>query len=132
MPATFLLFCILSLKERTCETKKSISYFTVIALFILEIIKYSGIQVPWSHQIPKQETQNAFYSITGELNTIWQQNSLCNISKQKLSKYYKKSVTCKLASDFINFQKILCKYESEEVFMMNWINFDGFAIIYFI
>ena len=34
--ATFLLFCFSSLKESTCETRKSIFYFTSNALFVLE------------------------------------------------------------------------------------------------
>ena len=38
--ATFLLVCFLSLKESTCETSKSIFYFTSKPLFILERIKF--------------------------------------------------------------------------------------------
>ena len=35
--ATFSLVCFLSLKERFCETRKSVFYFTSKALFVLEI-----------------------------------------------------------------------------------------------
>ena len=38
--ATFLLVCFLCLKERTCETRKNVFYFTSKALFVLEIIKF--------------------------------------------------------------------------------------------
>ena len=37
--ATFLLVCFVSLKERNCETRKNVFYFTSKALFVLEIIK---------------------------------------------------------------------------------------------
>ena len=35
-----LLVCFLCLKERTCETRKNVFYFTLKALFVLEIIKF--------------------------------------------------------------------------------------------
>ena len=38
--ATFLLFCFICLKERTYETRKNVSYFTLKALYVLEIIKF--------------------------------------------------------------------------------------------
>ena len=38
--ATFLLVCFLCLKDRTCETRKNVFYFTSKALFVLEIIKF--------------------------------------------------------------------------------------------
>ena len=38
--ATFLLVCFICLKEHTCETRKNVFYFTLEALFILEIIKF--------------------------------------------------------------------------------------------
>ena len=37
---TFLLVCFLCLKQNTCETRKSVFYFTSKALFVLEIIKF--------------------------------------------------------------------------------------------
>ena len=37
---TFLLVCFVCLKESTCETRKNVFYFTLKALFILEIIKF--------------------------------------------------------------------------------------------
>ena len=37
---TFLLVCLVSLKESTCETRKNVTYFTAKALFVLEIIKF--------------------------------------------------------------------------------------------
>ena len=38
--ATFLLVCFLCLKKSTCETRKSVFYFTSKALFIFEVIKF--------------------------------------------------------------------------------------------
>ena len=38
--ATFLLVCFVCLKERTCETRKDVFYFTSKVLFVLEIIKF--------------------------------------------------------------------------------------------
>ena len=38
--ATFLLVCFVFLKEKTCETRKNVFYFTLKALFILEMIKF--------------------------------------------------------------------------------------------
>ena len=34
---------------------------------------FSDIQIPWRHQMPKpkHETQNSFYGITWEVNTVW-------------------------------------------------------------
>ena len=37
---TFLLVYFVCLKERTCETRKNVFYFTSKALFVLEIIKF--------------------------------------------------------------------------------------------
>ena len=36
----FLLVCFVILKEKTCETRKNVFYFTSKALFVLEIIKF--------------------------------------------------------------------------------------------
>ena len=38
--ATFLIVCLMSLKESTCETRKNIFDFTLKALFILERIQF--------------------------------------------------------------------------------------------
>ena len=38
--ATFLVVCFVYLDERTCETKKHVFFFTLKALFVLEIIKF--------------------------------------------------------------------------------------------
>ena len=38
--ATFLLGCLIYLKESTCETRRNAFYFTSKALLILEIIKF--------------------------------------------------------------------------------------------
>ena len=38
--ATFLLVCFVCLKERTCETRKNVFYFTSKAYFVLEIINF--------------------------------------------------------------------------------------------
>ena len=45
--AAFSLVCFVCLKERTCETRKIIFYFTSKALFVLEInnFKFSDIQM---------------------------------------------------------------------------------------
>ena len=38
--ATFLLVCYLCLRVNTCETRKNVFYFTLKALFVLEIIRF--------------------------------------------------------------------------------------------
>ena len=38
--AMFLLVCFICLKESTFETRKNIFYFTLKALFVLEIIRF--------------------------------------------------------------------------------------------
>ena len=38
--ATFLLVCFVCLRESTRETRKNVFYFTLKALFVLEIIKF--------------------------------------------------------------------------------------------
>ena len=38
--ATVLLVCFVCLKEKTCKTRKTVFYFTLKALFVLEIIKF--------------------------------------------------------------------------------------------
>ena len=45
--ATFLLVCFVCLKKSTCETKKDVFYFTLKALFVLEIssFNFSGTQI---------------------------------------------------------------------------------------
>ena len=43
--ATFLLVRFVYLKYSTCETRKNVFYFTLKALFVLEIIKFSTFQV---------------------------------------------------------------------------------------
>ena len=43
--ATFLLVCFVCLKESTCETRKNVFSFTSKALFVLEIINFSDIQM---------------------------------------------------------------------------------------
>ena len=52
------------------------------------------IQMSWRHQMPRHETQNTYYWITWEVNTVWWWNlaSSCNITKKKIfiKKYYKK------------------------------------------
>ena len=58
---TFLLVCFVCLKERTCETRKNVFYFTSKALFVHETIKCSDIQISWRHQMPTHETRNPFY-----------------------------------------------------------------------
>ena len=46
--ATFLLVCFVCLKERTCERRKNVFYFTLKALFILEIIKFKFTDIQMS------------------------------------------------------------------------------------
>ena len=60
--ATLLLFFI-SVQESTWEAMKNNFYFTLNALFILEIINlnFSDIQMSWCHQMVKHEKQNTFY-----------------------------------------------------------------------
>ena len=37
---TFLLVCFVCLRERICETRKNVLYFTSKTLFVFEIIKF--------------------------------------------------------------------------------------------
>ena len=41
-----------------------------------------------------------------------------------------KNVAWKLVPGHFNFQRILCKNESEQASILIWTNFDSFAIIY--
>ena len=71
--ATILLFCFLSLKERTCQTRKNVFYSTSKGLFVLERISSSrnlDFQILWRHQMPKHKTKSIFYWITYEVNTV--------------------------------------------------------------
>ena len=82
----------------------------------------------WRHQMPKHETWNTFYWITWEVNTIWWWNlvSLCNITKENfLSKNSMKIWPGNYFLVLLNFQRILCKMESEEVYVVIWTNFDS-------
>ena len=38
--STFLLVCFVHLKESTCGTKKTVFYFTLKALFVIETTKF--------------------------------------------------------------------------------------------
>ena len=38
--ATFYLVCFVCLKDSICETRKNVSYFTSIVLFILKLTKF--------------------------------------------------------------------------------------------
>ena len=55
-----------------------------------------------------------------------------NYKIKLLSKNYTKNVTWTLVPGLFNFQRILCKEESEEVSMLIRTNFDSFAITYLI
>ena len=49
----FAFVCFLCVKESTCETTKNVSYFTVKAIFVLEIIKFWIFQMFKRHGIIK-------------------------------------------------------------------------------
>ena len=66
---TFLLVCIVCLKESICETRKNVFYFTLFLRYLN--FKFSDIQMSWWHQMPKHETQNTYYWIIWEVNTVW-------------------------------------------------------------
>ena len=89
--ATFLLVCFVWLKESAFEAIKNISD---------KIKFFSDIQILWRHQMPKLETWNTFYWITWEVKTVWYWNlaSLCNITKENLSKNDVKNMAWKLVS----------------------------------
>ena len=53
--AIFLLVCFVSLKERTCETRKNAFYFTSKALFVLEILAF---QIFKCHDVIKCPNMN--------------------------------------------------------------------------
>ena len=67
--ATFLLICLVSLKESTCETKKNAFYFTSKVLFVLEILTF---QILKCHDIIKclSMLHETFYWIISEVNTL--------------------------------------------------------------
>ena len=80
----------------------------------------------------KHETQNMFYWITWEADTVWYWNLaiLCNITKENLyQKNLQKIWQGNLLQALFNFQRIFCKKKSDEVCMLIWINFDSFAIL---
>ena len=60
--------------------------------------------------------------------------NLCNITKEIfLSKtFYEKYGLKTSYRPFFNFQRILCKNDSEEVCVLIWTNFDSFANLYLI
>ena len=51
--ATFLVVCFVSLMYSTCETRKGVFYFTLKALFVLEIINFLTFQIFKSHDVVK-------------------------------------------------------------------------------
>ena len=59
---TFLLVCFECLKKSTCKTRKNTFYFTLKALLVLEISTFNilDIQISWSNELPKHETQNTY------------------------------------------------------------------------
>ena len=69
---TFLLVCIVCLKESTCKLRKLffISLWKLFSFFRLSNFKFSDIQMSWRHQMPKHETRNTFYWITWEVNSL--------------------------------------------------------------
>ena len=91
--ATFLLLCFSSLNGNTCQTWKNVFYFTLKALFVLEKIKFSILDVKTlrCHQMPKIKTRNTFYSVTWEVN-----NSLLMKLCQFMSYYKRKKFIKKL------------------------------------
>ena len=67
VPATFLLICFVCLKERICETRKNVFYFTLkFCSWDNQIFNISDIPMSWCHQMPMHETRNTFYWITCE------------------------------------------------------------------
>ena len=99
------LVCFVSLKKKTCETRKNI--FTLLRKGSWDF-NFSDIQMSWRHQMSKLETQNRFHWITWEVNKVWQLNlaSLCYIAKETfLSKNSKKNKTWKLVPHPFQFSK---------------------------
>ena len=50
----------------------------------------------------------------------------------KLKLFVKKFYEFPIVPDLFNFQRILCKKESDEASMLIWTNFDSFVITYVI
>ena len=67
-------------------------------------------------------------------NHVWQWNlvSLGKITKGNLSKKIWKMCPEHYFQALFNFQRILCKKESEEATMLIWTNFDSYVIEYVI
>ena len=133
MSATFLLVCFAWLKESTCETRKNVFFFTLKALFILEIIKfslfrYSNIMMSLNAQAwnTKHILNNlgSKHSLVMEF-VILQNNFFYQKNEQKMWPGNKFQV-------LFNFQRILCKKDSVEVSMLIWTNSDSFAMTYLI
>ena len=67
--ATFLLVCILSLNDRTCQTRKNVfsslqKLFSLLRKWKFRILHF---QISWRHQMPKQKHRNTFHWISWEV-----------------------------------------------------------------
>ena len=89
--------------------------------------------------MPKHETENAFYWITGEETTVWWWNlvSLYNVTRKKerkifIKKFYEKWDLETSSRPFSIRKKFLFKKESEEVCLLIGMNIDSVAIAYVI
>ena len=145
MSDTFLLVCFVCLKESNCETRKNVFYFSSKALFVLEIINFSGIQMTWRHQMPereKRETRNAFSWITREVNIsgddIWPvyvilQNKIFDEKSIFIKKFHEKCGAETNSRTFFNFQESSVNHHQRRpVCVLIWTNFDSFTNIYLI
>ena len=76
-----------------------------------------------------QQSQKVVQVTQVYCNETWQVDVLKNIFF--IRKLYE-DMAWKLVPGPFYFQQILCKTDSEEVSMLMWTNFDGFAITYLI
>ena len=94
----------------------------------------------WRHQIPKHKHETHLLNNLGSKDSLAMKFGQFVILQNKIF-YQKFCEKCGLETslnlvessrNFFNFQRILCKKESEEVSILIWTNFDSFAIIYLI
>ena len=72
--AKFLLFCFMFKKEQFWNKENCLFHFeSFFSSWDNKILNFQAF-MSWHHQVSKHETQNLFYWITWEVNTLYQWN----------------------------------------------------------
>ena len=136
MSGIFFLFCFVCLKQSSFRSRKSF-LFNFESSFCSWDNHFLTFQILKCHDASKCLSMKhlTFYWITWEVNTNlwWDFTSLCKITKENF--LTKKSMKMWLGNYFLvllNFQKILSKMESEDVYVLIWTKFDSFTNTYLI